>query len=155
MPGALGLRRLGPGDASAARALNALFADAFEDETHYLGAPPPDAWLEERLADPAMLVLVAERDGAPVGGLVAYLLPKLEQARLELFLYDIAVVPSARRQGVASALLDAAGRFAAGADALSLFVLAHAEDEGAVALYRTRAEAEPVFSFDLPMEERR
>jgi aminoglycoside 3-N-acetyltransferase I len=145
------IRRLGAGDAPAARALNALFADAFEDADHYLGAPPATDWLEARLADPAMLVLVAEEAGTKVGGLVAYLLPKLEQAGSELFLYDIAVAPPARRRGVALALLDRAGAIAGELGALSLFVLAHAEDEEAVALYRRRASADAVFSFDLPM----
>jgi aminoglycoside 3-N-acetyltransferase I len=148
------VRRLGPGDAGEAAALNALFADAFEDGAHYLGARPSRDWLEARLTDPSMLVLVAGLGGRIVGGLTAYVLPKLEKAQPELFLYDIAVERGARRRGVASALLARAGAIAADLGAMGFFVLAHAEDAEAIAFYRRHAIGETVLSFDLPMQDR-
>ncbi len=39
------IRRLGPGDVTAMRALNALFGRAFSDPHTYGGAPPIDAYL--------------------------------------------------------------------------------------------------------------
>ena len=40
-----------------------------------------------------------------VGGLVAYELEKLEQARSEIYLYDLAVDADQRRKGIATALI--------------------------------------------------
>ena len=36
-----------------------------------------------------------------IGGLVAYVLPKFEQARSEIYLYDLAVDAAHRQRGVA------------------------------------------------------
>ena len=59
------------------------------------------------MSDPTFIALVAERDGETVGGLVAYVLRKCERERAEVYIYDLAVVESARRQGVATALIEA------------------------------------------------
>lgn len=44
-------------------------------------------------------------EGDVVGGLVAYELAKFEQERSEVYIYDLAVLASHRRQGVATALI--------------------------------------------------
>ncbi len=87
------------------RALNALFAAAFDDRAHYLHAPPPDAWLAEQLGKPHVVALVAECECQLIGGLVAYELDKLEQARREICIYDLAVAAAHRRLGVATRLI--------------------------------------------------
>lgn len=52
--------------------------------------------------------LRAAFDGdAVIGGLVAYVLDEFEQARTEIYIYDLAVAEAHRRQGVATALIDA------------------------------------------------
>ncbi|WP_430442687.1 hypothetical protein [Sphingorhabdus contaminans] len=66
----MGIERLGPDDIASLRALNALFAEAFEEPDNYLSTPPSDAYLQEQLGNPASIILVA-RDGAAItGGLV-------------------------------------------------------------------------------------
>lgn len=105
-PGATcAVRRLGPGDVPAMRALNALFGRAFAEPDTYGAAPPDDAYLADLLAKAHVAVLVAEEGGAVIGGLVAYELDKFERARRELYIYDLAVEAAHRRRGIATALM--------------------------------------------------
>lgn len=144
------VRRLGPDDIVAMRALNAVFADAFETPGDY-DPPPPDGWLAEALAQPATIVLVAEADGAVQGGLVAYVLTKLEQARREVYLYDLAVAEGFRRRGIASALIAELRRIAAGLGAWVIFVQGDQGDDPAIALYTKLGTREDVLHFDIPI----
>lgn len=144
------VRRLESSDLAAARALNALFADAFEDPERYAGALPPDTWIAGLLARPDYLALVAEADGAVVGGLTAYTLPKLEQATSEIYLYDIAVAETHRRRGIATALIRELQALARAMGAATVYVQADPEDTPAVALYERLGTRADVFHFDIP-----
>jgi len=121
--------------------MNAVFAEGFEDPEHYAAAPPDDAWAASWLANPDHIALLAEADGAPVGALAGYVLPKFEQARSEVYIYDLAVLEAARRQGVASGLIDHLRTIARAIGAWTIFVQADIipEDEPARALYRKLA----------------
>ncbi|CAA9500814.1 MAG: hypothetical protein AVDCRST_MAG09-992 [uncultured Sphingomonas sp.] len=101
----LEVRRLTPGDFEAFRAMNRLFARAFDDAEHYGSAPPSDVYIEERLADTTFVALLATLNQEPVGALAAYELKKFERERSELYIYDLAVEEAHRRQGVATALI--------------------------------------------------
>lgn len=103
----IAVRRLGSDDVAGMRALNALYSDAFCEPENYAEQPPSDDWLLARLADPAIVALIAEDGGQVIGGLTGYVLAKLEQARSEIYIYDLAVAESHRRQGIATALIDA------------------------------------------------
>src|SRR5947209_7942337 len=100
------VRRLTPQDLSLMRALNALFARAFGDPKSYDAAPPSDGWLRETLGKPNVIPLVVVFGGEVVAGLVAYELDKLEQARREIYIYDLAVAEEHRRKGFATALIE-------------------------------------------------
>ena len=121
--------------------MNAVFAEGFEDPEHYAAAPPDDAWAASWLANPDHIALLAKADGAPVGALAGYVLPKFEQARSEVYIYDLAVLEAARRQGVASGLIDHLRTIARAIGAWTIFVQADIipEDEPARALYRKLA----------------
>lgn len=108
------VRRLGPGDIPSMRAFNALFGLAFAEPDTYGAAPPDDAYLADLLAKAHVAVLVAERDGTVLGGLVAYELDKFERARREIYLYDLAVEAEHRRRGIATALIRQLQAHAAG-----------------------------------------
>lgn len=138
------VRRLAPGDVAGFRAMNALFADVFEDPESYAAALPSDRWAADWLANPDHIALMAEADGGPVGALAAYVLPKFEQARSEIYIYDLAVLEAARRQGIATALIDALRAIARDIGAWTLFVQADIvpEDEPARRLYRKLASEE-------------
>ena len=145
------IRRLGPGDVTAMRALNALFGRAFSDPDTYGGAPPIDAYLFRWLGQAHVLALVAEADGAVIGGLVAYELQKFEQARSEVYLYDLAVAEEHCRRGIATALIEALRAQAAARGAYVVFVQADHGDDPAVALYTKLGAREDVMHFDIPV----
>lgn len=145
------IQTLGPDDLPRMRALNALFADVFEDPQSYADAPPDDAYLRRALAQPHVIALVAVADDQVVGGLVAYELPKLEQRRSEVYLYDLAVRAAHRRQGVATALIQRLCRLARERGVWVVFVQADWGDDPAIALYEKLGVREEVLHFDLRM----
>lgn len=148
---AYSVRRLGPGDVPAMRALNALFGRAFAEPATYGAAPPDDAYLAGLLAREHVAVLVAEQDGAVLGGLVAYELDKFEQARREIYIYDLAVDAEHRRRGIATALIRHLQAHAARRDAWVIFVQGDPGDGPALALYDRLGAREDVLHFDLPV----
>lgn len=121
--------------------MNRLFAEAFEAPEDYTAVPPDDGWAARWLANPDHIALLAESAGEAVGALAAYVLPKFEQARSEIYIYDLAVAQSARRQGIATALIEHLRVIAREVGAWTIFVQADIapEDEPARALYRKLA----------------
>ncbi|MCZ8135488.1 MAG: GNAT family N-acetyltransferase [Porphyrobacter sp.] len=124
--------------------MNAVFAEGFEEPEHYADAPPDKDWAARWLANPDHIALLADTGSTPVGALAGYVLRKFEQARSEIYIYDLAVLESARRQGVASALIDHLRAIARDIGAWTIFVQADIipEDEPARALYRKFAVEE-------------
>ncbi len=145
------IRRLTVTDLALMRALNQCFADAFDDVESYLTHPPDDAWFTRQLANPAVIVLVALVDEAVVGGLVAYELPKLEQARSEIYIYDLAVLEAHRRKGIATALISTLKTIAQDNGAWVIYVQADHGDDPAIALYTKLGSREDVMHFDIQL----
>ena len=143
------VRRLGKGHAESLEAVNALFADVFEDPRNYASAPPERAYLDGLLARSHFVALVAERDGAVIGALVGYELEKFEQARSEFYIYDLGVAEPLRRTGVATALIEAFVRIASERGAHVVFVQADYDDPPAIALYQKLGKREEVLHFDI------
>src|SRR5690606_36204953 len=117
----------------------------------YRGARPDDAYLRDLLAAPTVIALVAEHAGEVVGGLCAYVLPKFEAARSEVYIYDLAVAERWRRQGIATGLIEALKPIAAGRSAWVIFVQADRQDDPAVALYETLGVREESLHYDIPV----
>lgn len=67
---------------------------------------PTDAYLEKLLAKDDFVVLVALQEEEVIGGLTAYELPMYKESKPEYFLYEIAVAPAHRQQGIARALIE-------------------------------------------------
>ena len=112
-------------------------------------APPSDAYLEGLLAKDSVIAIVALEGQEVVGGLVAYELEKFEQQRSEIYIYDLAVLESRRRQGIATALIDAVRDVARQRQAWVVYVQADYGDEPAVALYSKLGIREDVLHFDI------
>lgn len=147
----LPIRRLTSVDLESMRQLNAVFAEAFDEPRAYLGDPPADAYFEAVLGKDHVIVLVALDGTAVVGGLVAYELQKLEQARSEVYLYDLAVSEGRRRQGIATALIERLRGIASERGAWVVFVQADHGDDPAIALYDKLGTREAVLHFDVPV----
>ena len=143
------VHRLGPGDVSTMRELLALFGEAFEEPDTYLGAQPDDAYLEELLAKDHFIALVARDGDRVVGGLAAYVLDKFEQARSEVYIYDLAVAAPHRRRGVATVLIEGLKPLARARGAWVIFVQADQGDTPAIRLYESLGSREDVHHFDI------
>ena len=144
------LRVLTPGDALVLRAMLSVFADAFEDPQTYTAAPPDAAYHEALLASPTFIAVAAFVADTVVGALTAYELVKFEARRKEIYIYDLAVSTSHRRQGVATALIRKLQVLATQRGADVIFVQAHRIDDPAVALYSKLGSQEDVLHFDIP-----
>jgi aminoglycoside 3-N-acetyltransferase I len=143
------VRRLGSADLAAMRSVNVLFAEEFADQVSYQAAPPSDRYLSLKLGNPSLIVLAAVGGSAVIGALVAYVLDKLEQERSEIYIYDLAVAEEHRRQGVATALIEALRPIAMGIGAWAIFVQADYGDGPAIALYEKLGTREDVMHFDI------
>jgi aminoglycoside 3-N-acetyltransferase I len=140
---------LGPTDLALLRALNALFAEVFEDRESYAGRPPSDDYLRRVLSGDTTIAIVALAGAQVVGGLTGYELRKLEQERSEVYLYDLAVSAQHRRQGIATALIRRLQQEATARGAWVVFVQADHGDDPAIALYTKLGTREDVLHFDL------
>jgi aminoglycoside 3-N-acetyltransferase I len=139
-------------DLSAIRAVNSLFANAFADPDSYASRPPTETYLQTLLGKDHIIALAAFADREVVGALVAYQLEKFEQARSEIYIYDLAVAESQRRRGVATALIEQLRTIAAERGAWVIYVQADYVDPPAIALYEKLGVREEVLHFDIPVE---
>lgn len=78
------VRRIGPGNLDALKAMNRLFGEVFDDPNSYASAPPDDAYLERLAGQDQFIALAASVDGALAGCLAGYELVKFEQQRSEI-----------------------------------------------------------------------
>lgn len=146
--------KLQAGEVHYLRALNGVFARAFSEPDTYLGLPPDDRYLEAWLGNANAIALAAFDAEAVVGGLVAYVLEKFEQARREVYIYDLAVAEEHRRRGIATALIRSLRELAARIDAWVIYVQADYGDDPAIALYEKLGVREEVLHFDIPVDPR-
>ncbi len=145
------IRHLTPADTDLLRALLQVFGDAFDETDTYSRRQPASTYLRDLLHRKIFIALVALKQGAVVGGLAAYELPKFEQARSEIYIYDLAVSAAHRREGIATALIQTLRRLGAKRQAHVIFVQADTTDAPAIALYTKLGVREAVYHFDIPV----
>jgi aminoglycoside 3-N-acetyltransferase I len=147
------IRRLGLQDTALMDAVLSLFGEAFNDPA-YMCKRPGANYLRELLGGDSFIALAAFADGGQVtGALCAYELHKFEQERSEIYIYDLAVAATHRRQGIATALIGALQEIAAARGAWVIFVQADTalEDAAAITLYTKLGTREDVLHFDIPV----
>jgi len=149
---AVEIKLLGSGDLSLIHQMLGMFGAAFEDPAAYDSARPDDAWLTRLLGGDGFIALAALVDGVVVGGIAAYILDKFEQARREIYLYDLAVAEPRRRRGIATALIEELKRVAKARGAYVIFVQADMGDDPAIALYTGLGRREDVLHFDIDLD---
>lgn len=140
---------LGADDLVVMDALLSMFGEAFEDREAYGSNQPDAAYQRKLLAGDSFIAIAALKAGEVVGGLAAYELRKFEQPRSEIYLYDLAVAAEHRREGVATALIEALKQQAARRGAYVVFVQADLVDDPAIALYTKLGVREDVLHFDI------
>lgn len=145
------IQRLGSGDVDLMEAANRLFGEVFGEEGYH-GPPPGRDHLRRLLADDKFIALTAWIDGRMVGALAGYEMVKFEAERSEIYIYDLAVREECRRQGVATALIEALKPIARQRGAWVIFVQADPPDEPAVALYDKLGTREEVLHFDIGVD---
>lgn len=126
-----------------------MFGEAFEDVPTYTSKQPSDGYLQKLLGNEMFIAVGAIEGDEVVGGLAAYVLPKFEQERSEIYIYDLAVAERHRRKGIATALIGELQTAAAKRGAYVIFVQADYGDEPAVALYTKLGTREDVLHFDI------
>jgi ribosomal protein S18 acetylase RimI-like enzyme len=135
VPEDLTIRRLVSGD--DADVMDA--ADLFDH-------PPRQPWVGSFLRDPTHHLLVACRADRPVGFVTGVEMTHPDKGT-EMFVYELAVAPDERRQGVASALLAELTTIAREHRCYGMWVLTDADNVAALGAYRSAgatAESEHV-----------
>jgi aminoglycoside 3-N-acetyltransferase I len=143
------VRALTGNDIPVFRDVLGVFGEAFAEVETYTKAQPDDAYLRELLSGALFIALAAEEEGVVIGGLTAYELPKFEQRRSEIYIYDLAVAKAHWRKGVATALINELRSIARQRGAYVIFVQADPPDAPAVALYTKLGTREDVYHFDI------
>ncbi|TQV86948.1 AAC(3)-I family aminoglycoside N-acetyltransferase [Aliikangiella coralliicola] len=134
------------------RELLNLFGDVFNEVDTYCNHQPDTAYLRRLLDKAHFMAIVALNSNKVIGGLAAYELQKFEQARSEIYIYDLAVDEAERRQGVATGLIQTLKKIAAERGAYVVFVQADQGDEPAIALYNKLGIQEEVLHFDIAIK---
>ena len=143
------VRVLSAGSVASVRAMLSMFGKAFGEMATYTEKQPDDGYLEQLLASSTFLAVGAFVHEQVIGGIAAYVLPKFEQARFEVYIYDLAVDEEHRRQGVATALISQLRQVASERGAYVIFVQTDLEDEPAISLYTKLGVREDVLHFDI------
>lgn len=141
--------RLGPDQVKSMRAALDLFGREFGDVATYSQHQPDSDYLGNLLRSKTFIALAAFDQEAVVGALAAYVLPKFEQPRSEIYIYDLAVSGEHRRQGIATALINLLKHEANALGAYVIYVQADYGDDPAVALYTKLGIREEVMHFDI------
>ncbi len=145
------IRRLAAADVDQLNAMLSLFGEAFNEHATYGSARPSRRYSQTLLSNEMFVALTAFQGDQVVGALVAYELPKFEQERSEFYIYDLAVAPSRRRQGVATSMIETLKQIATVRGGHVVFVQADYGDEPAIALYTKLGTREDVMHFDIPL----
>ncbi|KAM3114752.1 AAC(3)-I family aminoglycoside N-acetyltransferase [Phormidesmis sp. 146-33] len=142
-----------PNEIALMEALLLTFGEAFDDVETYSGNRPSAAYLERLLGSDYFIAIAALQDSEVVGGIAAYELIKFEQARSEIYIYDLAVAATHRRQGIATALIQEVKKTAKVRGAYVVYVQADVDDEPAIALYTKLGVREEVLHFDIAIKD--
>ncbi|WP_024544906.1 AAC(3)-I family aminoglycoside N-acetyltransferase [Picosynechococcus sp. NKBG15041c] len=141
-------------DVALLQSINAMFGVVFDDAGSYSSNKPSSSYLQTLLGTSSFIALAAVDGQEVVGAIAAYELKKFEQQRSEIYIYDLAVVSTHRRQGIATALIQELKVIGAARGAYVIYVQADkgVEDQPAIELYSKLGTIEDVFHFDIAVE---
>ncbi len=141
-------------DGALLQSINAMFAEVFDDKENYSNNKPSLSYLQTLLSTPSFIAVAAVEGEQVVAAIVSYELKKFEQQRSEIYIYDLAVVSTHRRMGIATSLIQELKLIAAARGAYVIYVQADKgiEDKPAIALYSKLGAMEDVFHFDIAVD---
>ena len=142
---------IAPDDLPLMRRLIEMFGTAFDEPHIYHDKPPSDGYLAGILGSPGFIAVAAVEDGAVVGGLTAYIFDKYEQDRREIYLYDLAVLESHRRRGIATAAIRTLCAEASRRGVAVVIVQTEHWNDAASAVYRKLGKEEKVLSYEIDL----
>lgn len=142
-------------DVALLQSINAMFSEVFDDEASYSANKPSSSYLQTLLGTSSFIALAAVDEDKVVGAIAAYELQKFERQRSEIYIYDLAVVSTHRRMGIATALIQKLKAIGAARGAYVIYVQADkgVEDQPAIELYSKLGTIEDVFHFDIAVED--
>lgn len=138
-------------DVPLLQSVNTMFGEVFDDKESYSSNMPSSSYLQALLETTNFIALGAVDGKEVVGAIAAYELKKFEQQRSEIYIYDLAVVPTHRRRGIATSLIQELKVVGAARGAYVIYVQADKgiEDQPAIALYSKLGAIGDVFHFDI------
>lgn len=104
------------------------------DAADLFDQPPQQAWVGSFLRDPTHHLLIACRDGRPVGFVTGVETTHPDKGT-EMFVYELAVARDERRRGVAKALLSELTAIAREHHCYGMWVLTDSDNTAALAAY--------------------
>lgn len=113
---------------------------------------PSDKYLGDILSRDTFHVIVALSNGVVIGGLTAYELDMYKEGITEIFLYEIAVEPLYRRNGVAKELIESLKKVCVSKGIREMYVGTEKDNYPAIKLYKsTGGKVEEIawFVYDL------
>lgn len=146
------VRQVGPHELDVMEAMLTVFGEAFDDVETYGSARPHPGYLRRLLSSDYFIALAALKGDEVAGALAAYELQKFEQERSEIYIYDLAIAQTHRRQGIATALILELKKIAAARGAYVIYVQADLGDDPAIALYTKLGTREDVLHFDIAVD---
>ena len=131
------IKKLTPTDLHLAKSIIAVW-----QVENGIDAPmPDDEYLADLLAKDSFHFYVAMQDELIIGGLTAYEMPMYTEQVTEMFLYEIDVVESYQRQGVATMLIDALKQTCLSKRIKTIYVGTESNNEPAKKLYKATGGA--------------
>jgi aminoglycoside 3-N-acetyltransferase I len=132
MSGTVDVRRLSAGDAELAVSVFSMMASVFGEDFD----TPSRAYIARLLNRSDFWAIAALEDAEPVGGVTAFVLPSTRSEKAELFIYDVAVLPTQQRRGIGRRLLETTRNLAAEAGMVTIWVPAENDDVHALEFYK-------------------
>jgi aminoglycoside 3-N-acetyltransferase I len=131
------IRKLAAGDTELAQLLFSVMASVFRQAPDSVSAE----YVASLLNRDDFWIIAALVDGEPIAGLTAFVLPMTRSELAELFIYDIAVVPTYQRHGIGRRLVEKVRHLATERGIATTWVLAENEDIHALEFYRSMGGA--------------
>jgi aminoglycoside 3-N-acetyltransferase I len=127
------IKKLSTGEIELARSLFSIMASVFGESPRSVSAE----YAASLLNRDDFWVIAALVDGEPIAGLTAFVLPLTRAECAELFIYDIAVLPTYQRHGIGRWLVETARGLAAERGIATAWVPAENSDVHALEFYRS------------------